>query len=386
MSRAPAPRSRAREAGLRIPGMPPGPFNAITDVPGVKVGHSTLWSGEGPLVPGSGPVRTGCTAIVLGPGNTFRAKFPAAVHVLNGFGKAVGLPQVVELGEIETPILLTNTLNVGRVADALLDYLLQLNPDVGTETGTINPVVLECNDSELNDIRGRHVGRREVFDALESASGNEVAEGVVGAGTGMRCYGHKGGIGTSSRIVGVPRGAGDEELWEGEDTYVLGALVMSNFGTWEDFRLIGAPVGSLLPAPDGQPADPGGSVAVVLVTDAPVDARQLGRIAQRGALGLGRTGSIASNGSGDFIVAVSTNERIPHSPGGYRAKRDVFIDGHPGINAIFRAAVEATEEAVINSLFVADTVSGRDGNISPGLPVDDCLAIVDGIFEGSDGC
>ncbi len=384
MSGPPAPRPRAREAGLYIPGMPTGMHNAITDVPGVRVGHSTLWAGEGPLFPGQGPVRTGCTAVMPGDGDPFRAKFPAGVHVLNGFGKAIGLPQVCELGELESPILLTSTMSVGRVADALLDHMLRLNPSAGRDTGTINPVVLECNDGELNDIRGRHVGRESVCEALRAASGGRVDEGVVGAGTGMRCYGHKGGIGTASRVVEVPRGAGDEELWEGADHYVLGALVLSNFGAWEDLRVIGAPVGAMLPPPPVAP-EGDGSVVVILATDAPLDARQLRRLAARGALGLARTGSIASNGSGDFLLAFSTRNRVGHHLGGYRARRDVFIDGHPGINMLFRAAVESTEEAVLNSLFVADTVVGRDGNASPGLPVEAVLDITKRVREGSDG-
>ena len=384
MTGPPIPRPRARHAGLPLPGMTPGSYNAITDVPGVRVGHCTLWSGDGELRPGEGPVRTGCTAIIPAPGNPFRAKLPAGVHVLNGFGKAMGLIQVRELGELETPILLTNTLNVPRVADGLLDYVLARNPEAGRDMGSINPVVLECNDGHLNDMRGRHVGSAEVLQALEGARPGAVAEGVIGAGTGMRCFGHKGGIGTASRRVSVPRGAGDEEFWEGEDFYTVGALVLTNFGTWEDFRAAGVPVGSMLPAPEAEIPDPGGSVVVILATDAPLDARQLGRLAHRGALGLGRTGSIASNGSGDFILAFSTVNRVPQSPGGYGAYRRVFIDGHPGINNLFRGAVESTEEAVLNSLFVADEVLGRDGNRVPGFPAADVVKTVRRILERSD--
>ncbi|MFO7941782.1 MAG: P1 family peptidase [Bacillota bacterium] len=368
-----------------IPGMKTGRLNAITDVPGVRVGHCTLWHGEGRLREGRGPVRTGCTAVIPGPGNIFRAKFPAGLHVLNGFGKPMGLNQIAELGELETPILLTGTMSVARAGDALLDYMLRQNPDAGRDTGTINAVVLECNDSHLNDIRGRHVDSASVFEALENASDGPVQEGVIGAGAGMRCYGHKGGIGTSSRMARIPRGAGDEELWEGEDRYVVGALVLTNFGTWEDFRAAGVPVGSMLPAPDVCPPEDDGSVVVILATDAPLDARQLGRLAHRGALGLGRTGSVGGNGSGDFILAFSTASRIAHTPGGYRADRPVFMDGHPGINVLFRAAVESTEEAVLNSLFVADDVVGRDGNFVPGLPVNEVVGIVGSIFEGRDG-
>ncbi|MFP4200032.1 MAG: P1 family peptidase [Clostridia bacterium] len=382
MTRPPAPRARAREAGLRIPGMSPGRLNAITDVPGVSVGHCTLWRGDGALHVGHGPVRTGCTAVIPGPGDAFRAKFAAGLHVFNGFGKPMGLNQIAELGELETPILLTNTMNVPRVGDALLDYMLRGNPEAGRDLGTINPVVLECNDGHLNDIRGRHVDADCVFEALRHASNGRVEEGVVGAGTGMRCYGHKGGIGTASRVAKIPRGAGDEELWEGEDPYVVGTLALTNFGTWEDFRVTGLPVGSMLLQPEACVPEGDGSVVIIIATDAPLDARQLGRLAHRGSLGLGRTGSVGGNGSGDFILAFSTASRIPHTPGGYRTDRPVFMDGHPGINVLFRAAVESTEEAVLNSLFVADTVVGRDKNIVPGLPVDDIVEMASSVLEG----
>ena len=295
-------RPTARALGLITGHLPPGPQNDICDVPGVRVGHATRVEGEGPLVPGRGPVRTGVTAILPHGGNLFKQKVPAGLFVLNGFGKATGLAQVAELGTIETPILLTNTLSAFRAADALVSYMLEQNPEIGVTTGTVNPVVGECNDSFLNDVQGRHVTAEMVRAALDGASGGPVAQGAVGAGTGMVCFGFKGGIGSSSRRV---------------DRYVLGALVLANFGRRPDLLIHGVPVGRRLldypekaapvsetaPAPQPeqesapqQPAadsgseftpdePPPGSVMIVLATDAPLDARQLTRLAKRGRAG-----------------------------------------------------------------------------------------------------
>lgn len=273
------PRATARELGLICGILPVGPRNDITDVPGVRVGHSTIVSGTGALKPGLGPVRTGVTAVLPHTGNIFLEQVPAGVFVLNGFGKCIGLPQVQELGVIETPILLTNTLSSYRTADYLINFMLEQNPNIGITTSTVNPLVGECNDGWLNDIQGRHVReghvREALLNALNSADGN-LQQGAVGAGTGVVCFGFKGGIGSSSRQV-----AG----------YTLGALVQANFGTRRDFLLAGVPVGermSLYPADVGpEPEDiPPGSVMIILATDAPLDARQLTRLCKRMSLHL----------------------------------------------------------------------------------------------------
>jgi D-aminopeptidase len=277
-------RSRARDIGVTIGSMPTGALNAITDVPGVKVGHVTLIEGEGKLIQGKGPIRTGVTAIVPHGGNIFTEKVCAAVHIINAFGKSVGLPQVIELGNIETPIMLTNTLNVWTVADAVVDYISQQNKGVYS----FNPVVGECNDSWLNDILGRHVKREHVFQALENANETNVEEGNVGAGVGMTGFGWKGGIGAASRLL--PKDLGD---------FTLGVLVLTNTGAAPDLRIDGIPVGSEL-TPDSyfvcvgfinteleisfdehkahDTEDTSGSIMIIVATDAPLSSRQLGRI------------------------------------------------------------------------------------------------------------
>lgn len=321
-------RPRVRETGIVIGSLPTGPLNAITDVAGVRVGHATLIRGE--------RVRTGVTAILPHGGNLFREKVPGAVFVGNGFGKLMGSTQVRELGEIETPILLTSTLNVPRVADALLDYMLALpgNEDVRS----INPLVAETNDGTLNDIRGRHVGRDEVLAALRGAVAGPVEEGCAGAGTGTIAFGYKGGIGTASRRVGA---------------YTVGVLVQSNFGG--SLMVNGVPVGrEMTPAP----AD--GSIIMVVATDAPLDARNLERLGARTMLGLGRTGAAASNGSGDYAIAFST-QRAP--------ARQL---SNEEMSPLFVAVIEATEEAILNSLFRATTMTGN-GKTVQALPLEPVL-------------
>jgi D-aminopeptidase len=305
---AQTPRPRFRELGLRCGTLPPGARNAITDVAGVRVGHATLRSEKH---------ATGVTAILPHGGNLFREKVPAAVHVFNAFGKLIGSTQVNELGELETPILLTSTLNVWRVADALVDWMLALPGNENVRS--INPVVGETNDGQLNDIRSRPLGRDHVFAALKSAAEGPVEEGSVGAGTGTIAFGWKGGIGTSSRVA-----AG----------HTVGALVQTNYGG--ELRVLGRPVKS--------EGDGNGSVMVVLATDAALDARALQRLAARAVLGLGRTGASGSNGSGDYVIAFST-----------RRERSFSGDLSP----LFLAAVEATEEAVYNSLCKATTVTAN---------------------------
>ena len=359
-------RPRARDVGLTVGVMRPGRLNAITDVPGVLVGHATLVRGDS--------VRTGVTAVVPHGGNLFREKVPAAVFVGNGFGKLMGSTQVGELGELETPILLTSTLNVPRVADALMDWMLALagNEDVRS----VNPVVAETNDGFLNDIRGRHVGREEVFAALKGARGGEVGEGSVGAGTGTVAFGFKGGIGTSSRVLPAARGG-----------YTVGVLVQTNFGGV--LTVGGAPVGRELgkyylreeleasPRSSASPASDraDGSVIIVVATDAPLDSSALRRLAARAMLGLARTGSPSTHGSGDYVIAFTTAPqlRLRH---GETAMRRVELLPNEALSPLFLACVEATEEAIYNSLFRATTVRGRDGNTAEALPLDKTIEIL----------
>ncbi len=346
-------RPRARDMGIILGRMETGALNTITDVPGVKVGQVTLIEGEGELVPGQGPVRTGVTIIVPHDGNLFQEKVVGAVYTINGFGKYMGFEQVRELGTIESPIALTNTLNVGLVADALVAWALKQNPDMGVTTSTINPVVGECNDGYLNDIRGRHVRQEQVWLAIETASAGPVAEGVVGAGTGMTCYGFKGGVGTASRK---------------HNGFILGVLVVSNFGRRPQLVIDGVPVGYELHHWPGPESPDKGSIMVVVATDAPLTARQLLRVAKRVTHGLARTGSVANSGSGDFVIAFSTAQRIPHRPEGVVRTMECLVEGE--IDGLFQATVEATEEAVINSLFRAKTMLGRDGNVTHALPLE----------------
>lgn len=315
-----------------------GPLNTITDVAGVAVGHATLIQGD--------DVRTGVTAILPHQRNLFHEKVSGAVFIGNAFGKLVGSTQVDELGEIETPILLTSTLNVWRVADAVVDYMLALP---GNETvQSINPVVAETNDGWLNDIRGRHVSRDDVLAAIRNAKTGTVDEGSVGAGTGTVALGFKGGIGTASRKL--------------SSGYTVGALVQTNFGGF--LIIAGAPVGLELSGRNARElADPAkGSVIVVLATDAPVDARNLKRLGARAMLGLGRTGASGNNGSGDYAIAFSTS-------------RAANLLSNDSMSPLFLAAIEATEEAVYNSLFRATAVTGR-GHTVEALPIEKTLEIL----------
>jgi D-aminopeptidase len=358
-------RPRLRETGLAVGELPPGPWNAITDVAGVGVGHTTLIAGEGPLEPGRGPVRTGVTVILPHGGNLFREKVPAAVHTINGFGKPVGFEQVRELGTIESPIALTNTLNVGLVADALVEHAIRENPDIGIRTSTVNVIVAETNDGYLNDLQGRHVRAEHVWAAIATASEGPVEEGAVGAGTGTTCYGWKGGIGTASRVVPPEVGG-----------FTVGVLVQANFGRPEDLTVCGVPVGRFLPPPPQDTGADCGSVVVVLATDAPLSSRQLHRLAVRGGAGLARTGTLHGHGSGDFVLAFSTAQRIPHEPGEPVATRAVLADEEKALEALFRAVVEGVEEAVLNALFRAETMVGRDGHVRHALPIEPVVALV----------
>jgi len=357
-------RIRAREIGVKIGILPTGPLNAISDVSGVAVGQTTIVRDAN--------VRTGVTAIVPHGGNLFAEKVPGAVFVGNGFGKLAGSTQVNELGEIETPILLTSTLSVPKTADFLIDYMLARPGNENVRS--INPLVAETNDGGLNNGRGRHITREDVFAALKNARSGTVEEGSVGAGTGTVTFGWKGGIGTSSRKLPANLGG-----------YTLGVLVQSNFGGV--LMIDGVPVGVELGKyylkdavgenhPVGEKSPPllrkegcqdlaDGSIIIVIATDAPVDHRQLYRLAARSMSGLARTGSSMTNGSGDYAIAFSTQNRIKASD----AKRTVSLVGNDAMSPLFQAVIEATEEAILNSLFKATTVTGN-GRTVEALPID----------------
>ena len=337
-------RPRAADLGVEIGILPLGQENSITDVPEVSVGHETLIDGDGPLRIGDGPVRTGVTAILPHRENVFERKVTGAVHVVNGFGKALGFLQVHELGVIESPIVLTSTLSIWRAADALIDYMAEANPGVYS----FNPVVGECNDAFLNDIIGRHIRTEHVRRAIDSATTPNTEEGNIGGGTGMTGFGWKGGIGTASRLCETPQG-----------TFTVGSLTMTNTGDPRELRIDGVRIGRKLLPPESSfdPTRGPGSIIMVVGTDAPVDSRQLGRIGRRAALGLARAGGIADHGSGDFIIAFSNSDRAP------------AIDDHD-LTPLLRGAVESTEEAIVNSVLRAETMVGRDGNTRQGIPID----------------
>ena len=331
---------RARDLGLACGSLPPGERNSIADVPGVLVGHATIVEGD---------VCTGVTAVLPHGGDLFADKVVASAVVLNGFGKSVGLMQVNELGTLETPILLTNTFAVGVCAQALIRRTIAADPQIGRQTSTVNPVVLECNDGYLNDIQAMAVTEAHAEAAIAAAAADFLA-GAVGAGTGMGCFGLKGGIGSASRRLRLDGGS-----------YHLGALVLANFGRAGDLRL-----------PDGRRVDPGaapaaetGSCIVVLGTDVPLDHRQLGRVARRAGVGLAWCGSFWGNGSGDIALGFTTANRMPHRAGqdllGHRVLAEARID------LLFQAAAEATQEAVLDALAAAETRVGRQGHRRVGL-------------------
>ncbi len=370
-------RPRARDIGLIVGVLPTGPLNAITDVAGVRVGQVSVIRGD--------KVRTGVTAILPHGGNLFRERVPGAVFVGNGFGKLMGSTQVNELGEIETPILLTSTLCMARVADALLDYMLALPGN--EDARSINPLVAETNDFVLNDVRGRHVGRDEVLTALKNSKEGAVDEGAVGAGTGTVAFGFKGGIGTSSRRL--PKSMGG---------YTVGVLVQTNFGGV--LSINGAPVGkeldrwflrNELEAPRREGAEEvsaadaaqtdraDGSIVVVIATDAPINARNLRRLAARSMLGLGRTGSAATNGSGDYAIAFSSASDVRIDTLAINKDlyepRAVKLLANDALSPLFLAVIEATEEAIYNSLFRARTVTGQGVTVEA-LPIERTIEVL----------
>lgn len=358
----PRARPRARALGVQIGVLPPGSNNAITDVPGVMVGHVGLFED---LEEGRS-IRTGVTVVLPHGDNLFRHKVVGYVHTINGFGKPAGTNQVNELGVLETPVVLTNTLSVGAAIEGLVLDALARNPEICRTTGTVNPMVFECNDGALNDIRGLHVRPNHVRQAIQAATVGPVEEGVVGAGMGMTCYGWKGGIGTASRLVEI-----------GSGTAIVGVLVLANFGEQGELLIASTPVGRRI-TPSGVPRDTsgGGSCIVVLATDAPLDHRQLGRVARHAQTGLARTGTYGHHGSGEFAVAFSTMHTVPHWPDSAVLERSVVAEDGRAIGRLFEAAVEATAEAVTNALFVADTTYGEAGNVRYGLPTEEVCRLV----------
>ncbi|MET3698254.1 D-aminopeptidase [Bacillus oleivorans] len=347
---------KIRERGISIGRLQPGPKNCITDVEGVKVGHVTL---DYPIEDQRGEYAcTGVTAILPHGGNLFKEKVTAASYVINGFGKTTGLVQIDELGMIESPIMLTNTFAVPAVAHGTLQYMLADNPEIGETTGTINIVVGECNDSLLNSIRLLPVKPEHAIEAIEKASDSIVQEGAVGAGKGMVCFGYKGGVGSSSRQIQ------DEKS---EERYIIGSLVVTNFGKKEEFQTVRY---QAVKAEDEmalqKPAD--GSIMMVLATNAPLSDRQLKRLAKRCGIGLGRTGSHYSHGSGDIVIAFSTANKTNHFSSHVTENHRQLRDDHPILNQLFMGAAEATEEAILNSLSQAETTTGRKGHIAYQYP------------------
>ena len=350
-------KKRARDYGLHFGVIPTGKQNAITDVAGVKVGHTTLIKGE--------HIRTGVTAILPFEGNIFQNKVPAAIYAGNGFGKLTGSTQVAELGNLESPIILTNTLSIAAGIDGVVEHTLNQQ---GNETiQSVNAVIGETNDGYLNDIRGRNITKKEVLAAIKNAKSTAVEEGAVGAGTGTVCFGFKGGIGTASRLL--PKSLGG---------YSVGVLVQSNFGGV--LQIDGVPVGRELGKfnfSDKLMNNVDGSCMIIVATDAPLDSRNLERLAKRAFMGLAKTGGIASNGSGDYVIAFSTAEnlRVPHqTTQSLKQSEEIWNDQ---VSPLFMAAIEATEEAIINSLFAAGSMTGRQGNKIEALPLEKVIPILE---------
>jgi D-aminopeptidase len=351
-----AQNKRARETGIRIGVLPAGKENSITDVAGVRVGQTTLIKGDS--------IRTGVTAILPHGGNLFQQKVPAAVYVGNGFGKLAGSTQVKELGNVETPVVLTNTLSVATAMEAVIDYTLQQPGNEAVQS--VNAVVGETNDSYLNDIRGRHVKKTDVLNAIQNAKSGVVEEGAVGAGTGTVCFGFKGGIGTASRKLPGKLGG-----------YTVGDLVQTNFGGV--LQVDGVPVGEelnkfYLSDQLNNPVD--GSCMIVVATDAPLDSRNLERLAKRAFMGLAKTGGIASNGSGDYVIAFSTEPSLRVAHQTKETTQTVTLLCNDELSPLFMAAIEATEEAIINSLLLAKTVTGKEGRKAESLPMNKLVPIL----------
>jgi len=337
-------RRRLRELGYGVGRFPTGALNALVDVPGVLVGHRTLIEGE--------RLRTGVTAVLPHGGNLYDEKVLGACHVVNAYGKAAGLTQLAELGTVESPILLTNTLSVGAAWEGGLRHLLERNPAAARDRDTVNVIVGECFDGWLSDARALAVRPEHALEAIAAAAPNETAEGAVGAGTGTTCFGFKAGVGTSSRIV---------------DGHALGCLVVSNYGARRDLHLLVGVAGEL---PGGAPEPPaqGGSIMIVIGTDAPMSERQLRRLAARGTFGLGRAGSFASNASGEYVIAFSTAHTVSHRVERDRDEFSFLRDDSVAMRNLFEAAGEVVYESVLNSLCAADSLEGRDGNRAEAFP------------------
>ncbi len=353
-------RFRARELGISIGTLTPGSLNAITDIPGVLVGHCTVSWGGPDLPAGSGPARTGVTAVFPHGDDIWNNRVVAGAFAANGVGEVVGMSAIQEWGLIETPIMLTNSQSIGQVYDGTVRWMMDRNPLCGVEDAVM-PVVGECDDGSLNDLRGMHVKEEHVREALATASDGPVPEGCVGSGTGMSCFDFKGGIGTSSRVVPVYG-----------STYTVGVLAMTNFGSRRRLVIDGVPVGreidDLMPIESRE-----GSCIVVLATDAPLTARQCERLAKRCSLGLAVTGSYAADSSGEFMIAFTTAHRIPRSTS---APLSIACVGNDAMFGLFEAAVDATAEAVINSLCMAETTEGTGGGKVYALPLDRLVAVM----------
>ncbi|HEX6193391.1 MAG TPA: P1 family peptidase [Chitinophagaceae bacterium] len=342
--------TRARDLGIHIGVIPTGKLNAITDVPGVLVGQTTIIKADS--------IRTGVTAIIPHAGNIFQQKVPAAIYVGNGFGKLSGTTQIKELGNIESPVVLTNTLNVSTAMEAVIEHTLQQKGN--EQAQSVNAVVGETNDGYLNDIRGRHVQKQDVLQAIHSASAGTVQEGNVGAGTGTVCFGFKGGIGTASRKLPASLGG-----------YTVGVLVQTNFGGV--LQVDGVPVGEELKKfylNDELNNSPDGSCMIVVATDAPLDSRNLERLAKRAFMGLAKTGGIASNGSGDYVIAFSVDSAVRVAHNSNTPFQTIKVLRNDNVSPLFMAVIEATEEAIINSLFMASTMKGKGGRTVEALPLE----------------
>jgi D-aminopeptidase len=339
-------KKRIRDYGISIGRMTPGKLNSITDVEGVKVGHVTLNDGH---------IKTGVTAILPHGGNIFRDKVMASSYVINGFGKSMGLIQIDEMGTIETPIILTNTLSIGTAFDGVVEYMLMHNDDIGRTTGTVNPVVCECNDGYLNDIRKQNIEKTHIIDAIRKAE-VEFEEGSIGAGTGMSCLGLKGGIGTSSRVVMLDK-----------SEYILGSLVLSNFGAGEELLINGIKAGETIKSLLCRTCEEQdkGSIIIIIATDIPLSERQLKRVCKRAVVGLSRTGSFIGNGSGDIVIGFTTANKVSHYEEKDICQIKVLKDNK--IDLVFKAAAETVEEAILNSLVCAEKTIGRDGNTKHSL-------------------
>jgi len=354
-------RPRVRDVGITIGTLPTGKKNAITDVRGVKVGHLSIIEGDGDLIRGTGPIRTGITVIFPHSNDTYMNRAECAISWLNGFGECLGAAIIKEFGFIIGPIVLTNSFNVYRVADALQDWSIQQHPEVGIEAAGLICLVAECSDDVLNDVQGRHVQKEHVFKVLENANDECIEEGSVGAGTGMWGFGFKGGIGTSSRVLTADAGG-----------YMVGTIVLTNFGQREQLIINGVPVGQELAnwKPDPPERFSNGSCVITIATDAPLSARQLQRLARRATLGLAKTGAISENGSGDLAIAFSTTNLTPRDPMGSLPTKQLVPDFQENvINSLFQATIESVEESILNSIFRAETMVGKDNNILYGLPL-----------------